>query len=403
MAQKEPVDLYKDSHMRQTAGGPLLVAACMLAGGGFVACGGQRSPWVEAAGAAADAGWGLFPRLWAGGTDIAMCQEITRPLSYEPRAADVLLLFDRSGSMSAGFGSGTRYSVEAAILKELVTDYDDRIRFGLAQFPSPDEYQPGCAPGCCAAMPSVAVGFGTAAAIGAAIDAADPVGGNTPTAGALRLARLAYQEMPASRADRFVLLATDGRPSCGASGRLAEADSFDSNGHRSAGACYDALVEIAALVRDGVKVIVLGVGPGLDTDPAGRQPCLEEMALLGGAQSPGGAPYFFPATEPEHLEAALQRIFGALIRPSCLLRLETPPPRDGVVAVFIDGHEIPRHRGQGWDFEAPEQTREIRIFGEYCRRLEKLQVSEVAVRYGCPICTSEIACIDPVDDAAAIP
>jgi len=47
---------------------------------------------------------------------------------------DVLIVFDGSESMGVGFGSGTRYSVLADVISQLVDDYQGRIRFGFEQF-----------------------------------------------------------------------------------------------------------------------------------------------------------------------------------------------------------------------------------------------------------------------------
>jgi Mg-chelatase subunit ChlD len=47
-------------------------------------------------------------------------------------------VLDASESMGIGFGPGTRYSVLAKVLSNLVDAYQSRIRFGLAQFPGPD-------------------------------------------------------------------------------------------------------------------------------------------------------------------------------------------------------------------------------------------------------------------------
>src|SRR5687768_7507956 len=43
--------------------------------------------------------------------------------------AQVLVVFDRSGSMGAAFGKGTRFSVAASILGEFLTFYDARMEF----------------------------------------------------------------------------------------------------------------------------------------------------------------------------------------------------------------------------------------------------------------------------------
>jgi hypothetical protein len=331
---------------------------------------------------------------WDGGTisavDARRCGT-TYPLDFDRREADVLILFDRSASMLTEFGTDlgttTRYAAEARILSELIGAYDDKLRFGFQQFPAPGTC-PGASLGCCAQPPSVPMGLGNAAPVIDAIAAAAPVGGSTPTAGALRLAREYFASLDDGISERFVLLSTDGRPSCSAAGKLAAEDEFDASGVRVAGACFDALAEVDALVKQGVKVIVLGVGSGLENDPGDLPSCLEEMAVRGGLPRAVGRPRFYPGADTSTLEMALQQIFGGVSQPSCLLDLKSTPSDPERVAVFFDGREIPRNRAHGWDYEPPEDTTRIKIFGEYCRRLQTFQVTQLELRIGCPPCTS---------------
>ncbi len=318
-----------------------------------------------------------------------LCRD-PRPLPIVATPADVLLLFDRSGSMNTEFGGSTRYAAAAALLGDLVGAYQGRLRFGFQAFPGRRGCASSASPGCCVERPSVPIGLGHADLVREAIEAAAPVEGNTPTAGALRQARQYFQALGDDIKERYVLLATDGRPSCDIGGRLVERDELDADGRRVAGPCFDALQEVRALGDEGVQVIVLGVGPGLEMDPGGRASCLGEMAQLGGAPRPGGQPAFYAATNPAELEWTLQQIFGAFDRPSCLIELKAMPPLPEEVAVFLDGHEIPRSRAQGWDFDG--DTKRIRITGLYCRKLERFQVAVVEVRHGCPPCTDPAQC-----------
>jgi hypothetical protein len=336
-----------------------------------------------------DAGVGLAPGPLPTSTG-SPCRDLSYPIPLERRSADVLILFDRSGSMTTELGTGTRYSVAAELLSDLAAVYQDKLRFGFQRFPAKD----GCAveaPGCCAEPPEVPVALGQGELIADAIAGAAPVGGATPTAMALRLAREYYQQLGPDGADRYVLLATDGSPSCSADGRPAEADVYDPSGMRVAGACQDALVEVGALVAAGLKVIVVGIGPGLAADPGATPACLEELAQKGGMPRPEGRPWFFSATAPDALEAALQQIFGAVSRPLCRIDLGRAPGNPDGVAVLLDGREIPRDAGQGWSY-ASLDPRYIVINGEYCQRVRRFQVSRIDVRGGCPPCLDEARC-----------
>jgi hypothetical protein len=316
----------------------------------------------------------------------------TRPLSFQLRAADVLLVFDRSDSMATEFSTGTRYSITAAMLGDLVDLYQDKVRFGFQEFPDQRACPPEHAPGCCAGPPAVPVALSSGAPVRAAIAAAQP-GGSTPTAEALRRAREYYAGLDDGVAERYVLLSTDGQPSCDSTGHLAEADVLDADGKRIAGACYDALVEVDKLVAAGISLVVLGVAAD---DPGPRSSCLEELARRGRGPmapvTPGDRPWFFPATDRDKLELALQQIFGGVIQPPCSLSLRQTPPDPEQVSVLLDGHQVPRNRNYGWDFESPDDTQQIHFYGEYCNRLHRFQVSTIDVRWGCPPCLDPSRC-----------
>jgi hypothetical protein len=310
------------------------------------------------------------------------CPNASWDVAFQRHLADVLVLFDRSGSMATEFGDGTRFSVAAALLTDLLGAYQDKLHFGFQAFPAKDECA-GHATGCCAGPPSVVVGSLQAESVTAAIDDAAPVSGSTPTAEALRLALGYFHKLDDGVADRYLLLATDGRPSCGADGQLADADVLDAKGARIGGACFDAIKAVTELTSSGVKVIVLGIGPGLDDDPGGVPSCLEDLAAQGGLPHEEGQPAFYSGADPSRLESALQQIFAGAARPSCQLVLSQPPLDVADVGVLLDGVEIPR---QGWMF-SPTDSRTIVITGEYCHRVMRFEVSKLEVRGGaCPPC-----------------
>jgi hypothetical protein len=360
--------------MRQ-ASSMLVVAAAL------VACRGETTAPIS------DAGPSFAPPPLSpgpAGTGPAQCPGVTWSVTFDHHSADVLVLFDRSGSMTTEFGDGTRYSVEAAVLSDLLGAYQDKLRFGFQAFPAKDDCA-GLAPGCCAIAPSVPVGDLKAAPMIAAIADAAPVSGSTPTAMALDLARQYFQTLDDGVPDRYLLLATDGRPSCDGSGHLAEADVFDGSGARVAGACFDALAAVAQLTAIGVKVIVLGIGPGLADDPGGVPSCLEDLAAMGGLARQEGQPAFFSGSDQARLESALQQIFAGAVRPSCDLTLHDPPADPHQVSVLLDGTIIPQDKKEGWIFDTAD-PRHIEIKGEYCHRVMRFEVKTLEVRGGCPPC-----------------
>ncbi len=357
------------------------LALALGVGFAFLGCGGPRHTSPEDPTPGVD-GFGFGPVVSPDGGPPACSENPVIP-SLVPRAVDVLILFDRSGSMSAAFGSGTRYSVEAGLLDELLPVYEDKIQFGFAPFPASRTCNARYVSKCCAEKPTVAIGPKNAAPILRQVAAAYPPDGNTPTAEALALARESFLASPETGAERFVLLSTDGRPSCTGEGQLP-----DDMGQ----ACMDALREVDRLAAGGVKVIVLGVGPGLELDPGGRPSCLEELARRGGVSRGDGKPALFSASDPVALERALQQIFGGVIRPSCTFELKLTPSNSQAVRVYVGGRQVPRNATDGWDYESPADIRRITLHGSACKRLETFQATSVVVKFGCPPCLGRVSC-----------
>lgn len=358
-------------------------------------CGGGATPTaVDAAGDRRPA----WPTWDAAAPD---CRGEVINLQFANPPANLLVLFDRSSSMSFEFGSGTRYSVEAEILSSVVSAYEDKLRFGFQAFPAPDDRAVcggrGFSLGCCVEPPSVPVGLTNARAITAAIAAAAPVSGGTPTAGALRLARDYFEALNDGIEGRYVLLSTDDAPGCTADGRLGPPFVLDAKGDPIGGTCFDAWLAVDELRAIGVKVIVLAVGPGVDRQTGSGVSCLDELAVRGGMPRSDSRPRFFTADDPAQLEAAIETIFGGVIKPSCVFPLAGRPHDPTMITVLLDGTEIRRAPGQGWDYRPTGggpggDQAVVELYGEHCNRVRRFQVSTVEVRYGCPPCPADGGC-----------
>ena len=313
-----------------------------------------------------------------GGVPNPLACSVTETVPLVPQPADVLILLDRSGSMDTAFGSGTRYQAVAAVLADVVTAFAAHVRFGYQELPG----RQGCAgqasATCCASPPTVGVATDSAAAVVAAIGAAAPMDGSTPTAAALGAAASYYAALADGIENRYVLLATDGAPDCTLAGAL-------SGGSTPADpACADALAEVAALVASSVRVIVLGVGPELADDTTGEAACLDALAHSGGAAASPGSPGYYPASDPEELQIAIEQIFGGVTRPSCVLRFPSPVDETKPVALFLDGQQIPRTSGDGWRLDTSQIPPLARVTGIYCDAIQNFQVETIEARFGCP-------------------
>jgi hypothetical protein len=354
------------------AGRSSLVVLSALGG---LACAGIDHP--SDAGTRKDAGGGFSFDVKIS-ADQQPCSVVgVMPLS--PRPADVLILFDRSGSMDTAFGAGSRHQALAALLSQLVATYQSHVRFGYLEMPGKTgcENQPVA---CCASPPAVELAVGNAVLVTAAIAAAAPVGGETPTASALLAAKSYFDRLDDGVENRSVLLATDGVPNCTLSGSLSD------EAGRSGPACLDALVEVQNLVASGIKVVVLSVGAQV-AGGADAASCLDVLAHAGGAALSPGSPGYYGADDPDQLRVAIERIFGAVGRPSCLLPIP-PDAKKGLIAVYLDGYQIPEVAGEladGWCRNCSGNPADIRITGAYCERIQHFQVQGFEARYqlGC--------------------
>jgi hypothetical protein len=207
-----------------------------------------------------------------------------------PQLVDLLLVLDRSGSMSDDIASdatcGSRAGCQArwptisASLNQVLAASPTSVQWGLKFFTSPGGST-------CTVNTGVEVGVGpnTAAQIQAAITGTSP-GNQTPTMAAIKAA-VAYFSTVNDGLPHYILLATDGQPNCdpGTSSDVTDASVMDTAG-----------VIGTAFQTDGIKTYVIGIGPS-----AGN--------LTSFAQA-GGTGNYFPATSPAQLTAALNTIVG---------------------------------------------------------------------------------------------
>jgi len=306
-------------------------------------------------------------------------------VDLDPRQADVLILFDRSGSMDTALGSGTRYEAVAALLTDLVQTYSAYVRFGYQELPGRQGCESQLVGGCCASPPLVGVTADSAAAVAAAIASAQPMDGNTPTAASLQAALDYYKTLADGIDNRFVLLATDGAPNCTLSGAV-------SNGDASGVACTDALTVVNGMVALGVRVIVLGVGPGVTDNPSEGGACLDALAHAGGAAASPGSPGFFAASDPQHLQMAIEQIFGGVTRPSCSVHFIDKVDDTSTIEVFLDGQRIPQSSSNGWQADSPAHPRGVIITGAYCDQIQSYQVTTIEAHFHCTPCLEGQAC-----------
>jgi hypothetical protein len=272
---------------------------------------------------------------------------------------DLLIVQDRSGSMdedaNGGMTTPTKWtSVTTAI--EQVVGQVSTVDWGLMFF-GPDGAFGGCT---VSSTPQVACGANTSAAITSAIMATSPTT-STPTAEAVQAATQYFQANTDGNA-HYILLATDGLPSCSGANDVQNAENA-----------------VTAAATAGIKTIVVGIG----NDPQGDT-ALTAMANNGGMPdtTPGNKPYYQVNTTTD-LVNALNTIAGQIV--SCSYALQMAPANPNYVEIDDNNGMVIPHdttHMNGWDYGPGDLS--INFYGPACDNLQKGVTTGIKAVFGCP-------------------
>jgi Mg-chelatase subunit ChlD len=271
---------------------------------------------------------------------------------------DMMIVLDRSASMqSRGID---RWTPVVSAIKSLTATFDHGISFGLLLFPG---LETSCTPGAV----KVPVAAGNAALVERALVSTAPFG-FTPTGESLHNALLAFRASAAARAQgspappRYVLLVTDGEPSC---------PSAEGAGGRTAELALDkelTLQEIDALRAEGIDTFVLGCDAGMDARLASA---LAEFALHGGTGS------YYDVRDEKTLLAAFNNIAQAVI--NCSFQLDTRVLDPALVHVSLDQAALPQDDPNGWTLSGQTVT----VHGAACTKLQEEQNQQIDITLDC--------------------
>jgi len=219
---------------------------------------------------------------------------------------DVLIVLDRSGSMKdridgstckGGCGADSKWTQMTNALVAFIPTVQTTVNWGLKLFGS------SAGDGTCdvSVTADVAPSTMNAVAIQSAIGQALP-GSSTPTTAAVTNAA-AYLAGVADGNPKFILLATDGIPTCGTAqcapgvitmGNQAQCD--DANAIAAVTTVHD---------KQHIPTFVIGIG----TAAGGGDATLTSMAQAGGFPR-AGTPAYYPVESAAELTAAFQAITG---------------------------------------------------------------------------------------------
>jgi hypothetical protein len=308
----------------------------------------------------------------SGEYDAAICQE--DEFSIQALPPNLLIMLDRSGSMDNPVpnSSGNRWDVSCDAIRQVVTDFDTVIRFGLATYSS-------CLPGGCSAgairVPIAdnnsgpIIGFldplaGEGSWNGQQINGQGKVqylcdsGDPETTTGSSLQAMVGEPSLADTDRENAILLLTDGEESgsCvqgGVNGSVAAGNLFAQN--------------------PPVKTYAVGfMGANVGE--------LQAIATAGGTTQP----YF--ADQAQELHQALQTIAADVV--SCEYALPGLDPNadpnqvnfyfDGQLVGYDDGCQV----GTGWTWVDPNHTM-VRFCQDACDRLKDHLVNTVTATFGC--------------------
>lgn len=318
-----------------------------------------------------------------GGDPNGVCEVIRA--NADPQVPDMMIVLDRSGSMT----EGGRWVPSVSAIKSVTMQLQSQIAFGLAMFPAPPP-DPSMVIGdafACITMPDpqmcldaidaaacmpggiiTPVAIDNAGPIAQVLDQTSPAGG-TPTPETLQTLVAAYANQSvdpdAIPPVKYILLVTDGQPTCPV-GKGSDVTPDDVNASNAA---------VEALTAAGVKTYVIGY----DTNTPGNEALA--MVLDGFAQRGGtGDTMHRPVEDEASLLAVLQSIASELV--SCTYVLDNPPRAAEFVRVLLDGNQINLNDADGWVLSG---DRTVEVQGAACTQLRSSGAHSIEVTVQCSV------------------
>lgn len=335
-----------------------------------------------------------------GGPTGPNCGQVTFPIkASNANPPNVKLVVDGSGSMSCNLNQDDCYPAAPVaqqkwtLLKNTMSDllgsYSGKAAWGLSVFPKPGSFtyypetkyyfgQPYTKENCTPGANELSIAKGTESAILsrlAQIDVVPPqtvVG--TPTGRTMK-ALINSSELRASDRNNYVILLSDGLPTCTACQQA------------SAGMCtqfgedYFVKEAITGLYNSSpsVRTFVIGFGKGTSTTNGANGPAMLSSWAEAGHTDRAGASKYYQAGDAAELASAFDEIVGGAV--SCNYRLEKTPDDSSNMIPYIDNVAVPRSASNGFTYESG--TNSIDFHGTACTKLRN-GAKRVDVIYGCP-------------------
>jgi hypothetical protein len=286
---------------------------------------------------------------WA---DAAPCAEVKVDLA--PVTPTVLLLVDRSGSMTDPFGDAdSRWDALYETLMDpttgLVRELEGQVRFGVAAYTARDRENDGQTEGPCPIMNVVAPALDNYGAIQDVYGDLVPLD-ETPTGAALESALTTIRQVHEG-GPKIIVLATDGEPDTCAR----------PNPNGTAQARVASLLAVQAAFDAHVKTYVVSVGGEAVGNPQAENH-MHQLANAGVGMAPDAEPAapLYVALEPSELVDAFDDIIGGVR--TCTFTLDGTVTEGGEGGrVTLDGDEL--DWGTDWHL-LDEHT--LELLGDAC-------------------------------------
>jgi hypothetical protein len=329
------------------------------------------------------AGGSISPGTGGGGGDVGPSTDAGDPncglfqFQPTPKSADILLVLDRSASMQDPINSSSsasKWSVVTPTLDSVVNSTSSSVLWGLKSFP--EGSGSACAAGSVTSAIDVQIAPNDASSMTAQINATTPDGNGTPTGDAVN-ASVTYLKTLTDTNPKYIVLATDGEPSCAA---------IPGSESTSTARPY-AVTAVTNAKSAGFPTFVIGIGTtNSDTTT------LNQLGDAGGEVPVNAAnplaPHFYLASDMTSLTTALGAITGQIS--TCLFPLGSQPPvrNDGdKVGVYIGSNPMTRipydaNKGNGWAYTDVNDTA-IEVYGQWCDMIQAAGAGAVQIIFGC--------------------
>jgi hypothetical protein len=280
-----------------------------------------------------------------------------------PKPAEILIVLDRSGSMQdvpdGATTTDSKWSLVVPAVNQVVTDTSATVSWGLKTFPEGSGNE--CQASSVTSRIDVAVAPMNAAAVTGGITATTPQGDGTPTSAAINSA-VTYLKTINDNNPKYILLATDGEPSCP-----------DSTTARTT-----AVQAVTAAAAAGFHTFVVGVATSKMTATV----VLNALADAGGEgrndPNPLATRYYLASTKDE-IVTSLKQITGVVA--SCSFDLGSSPPDPDNIAVKVSGVKAPLSPTDGWAYTSADHS-QLQIYGSWCDKV-KASTDAVQIIFAC--------------------